>query len=89
MKRFLLTAGDSYYPQSGDGDWVDMFETREEAEAQVITKQEHEYFSRGPRKGQIKESHTIRYIKDRRIDWYEVIDLETWHPNNDFCYWGK
>ena len=80
MKRFLLTAGDSYYPQSGDMDWVGIFETREEAEALISTKQEHEYFSRGPRKGQIKQSRTITSIHGKKVDWYEIIDLENWLP---------
>lgn len=83
MKRFLLTAGDSYYPQSGDRDWVGMFETREEAEALITTQHEHEYYSRGPRKGQIKESRTVDYVKGRRVDWYDIIDLENWIPS----YW--
>jgi len=31
MKRFLLLAGVNYYPWHGTGDWVDTFDTREEA----------------------------------------------------------
>lgn len=32
-KPYLLTAGVSYYPCQGDGDWVACFKTEEEAEA--------------------------------------------------------
>jgi hypothetical protein len=35
MKYFLLIAGHSYYPQSGNLDWIDTFSTEEEAKAQV------------------------------------------------------
>lgn len=31
MKRFLLLAGMNYYPSHGTGDWVDTFDTHEEA----------------------------------------------------------
>lgn len=31
MKRFLLIVGDNYYPEAGTGDWIDMYDTREEA----------------------------------------------------------
>jgi len=32
MKPYLLIAGDNYYPCSGTLDWVDCYETEEEAE---------------------------------------------------------
>lgn len=84
MKRYLLTAGDGYYPQSGDGDWVGLFDTREEAEALITADHEHEYFSRGPRKGQIKSTRVVNKVKGRQVDWYEIIDLENWSPSR---YW--
>lgn len=31
MKRFLLIAGDNYYPRQGTHDWIGCFETEEEA----------------------------------------------------------
>jgi hypothetical protein len=31
MKRYLLIAGDDYYPDHGDGDWIGCFETYEDA----------------------------------------------------------
>lgn len=78
MKRFLLTAGDGYYPQAGSDDWVDMFDTREEAERLIRIEQEHDYFSKGPRKGQIRETRQVYFVNDKRVDWYEIIDLENW-----------
>ena len=33
MKYFLLTAGDNYYPGEATDDWVDCFETYEEADS--------------------------------------------------------
>ena len=78
MKRFLLTAGDNYYPQYGDEDWVGMFDTREDAEKLIRTEQEHDYYLRGPRKGQVKGTRHIYYVNGRRVDWYDIIDLENW-----------
>ena len=73
-------AGDCYYPQSGTNDWVEVFETREEAESKVVKKQgPHDLFSKGPRKGQIKrEGEWYYYIGERKYDWYEIVDLEEW-----------
>ena len=78
MKRFLLIAGDSYYPSSCDGDWVGMFETRQEAEELIQRETVHEYFSRGPRKGQIKSSSEKTTIRGIEVDWYDIIDLVYW-----------
>jgi hypothetical protein len=78
MKRYLLTAGYQYYPQSGDNDWVGMFDTAEEAERLIQRETVHEYFSRGPRKGQVKSYKEVLKILDREIDWYEIIDLQNW-----------
>lgn len=78
MKKYLLIAGWCYYPQSGTDDWVGCFATKEEAEQQITRKTEHEYFSRGPRKGQIKSSSSSYYLNGNQIDWYEVVDLEEW-----------
>lgn len=32
MKKFLLIAGDDYYPRAGTDNWIGCFATREEAE---------------------------------------------------------
>jgi hypothetical protein len=37
-KYFLLTAGERYYPCSGDSDWKQTYETYAEAEAAAKTK---------------------------------------------------
>ena len=81
MKRFLLTAGDNYYPSAGVDDWIGIFETREQAEALVTTKQQHEYYTKGPRKGQIRETHTINFVNGKQVDWYEIIDLQNWQAS--------
>ena len=78
MKRYLLIAGYYYYPKVGTANWVGCFETCEEAEAKVVRTQEHELFSRGPRKGQIKSTSEHYSIDGSNCDWYEVIDLMEW-----------
>lgn len=73
MKLFLLTAGDQYYPSSGEGDWIACYETYEEARAAV-------------RKGPIKTRYGTEYNYQithsdgttRLVDWYEIIDLSYW-----------
>ena len=42
-KYFLLIAGDQYYPESGSGNWIDAYETREEAESKVNKITNHLY----------------------------------------------
>ena len=39
-KPFLLIGYDYYYPRGGTRDWIDRYETREEAEV-AITNQEY------------------------------------------------
>jgi hypothetical protein len=45
MKPYLLIAGDDYYPSSRTGDWIDCYETEEEARKkwEEISKQEYSY----------------------------------------------
>ena len=64
MKKFLLIAGDSYYPSAATGDWIGCFSSREEAESQIIVIQEDLF-------GRIS-------INGTRCDWYEIVDLEEW-----------
>jgi hypothetical protein len=78
MKKFLLMAGASYYPQGGTEDWIRCFETYEEAKSQVKIEQVHDYYLRGPRKGQIKETHTKSFINGYECDWYNIINLQEW-----------
>ena len=42
MKKFLLIAGDDYYPGAYTENWIGCFSTREEAE-NTITKEPFEY----------------------------------------------
>lgn len=43
IKYYLLMAGEAYYPERGVGDWIDAYETMEEAEAQVTKITNHLY----------------------------------------------
>lgn len=78
MKKFLLIAGASYYTQSGTEDWIGCFETYEEAKSQVKIEQVHDYYLRGPRMGEIKETHTKYFINGCERVWYNIIDLQEW-----------
>lgn len=49
MKKFLLIAGDSYYPQAGACDWQECYETYEEAVAS-FTENPDETFTVNGRK---------------------------------------
>jgi hypothetical protein len=62
-KRYLLTAGDGYYPCSGTRDWIACYETQEEAEAQVTRTDDGSFRVAG-------------YAST--FDWYHVIDLASW-----------
>jgi len=88
MKPYLLIAGDNYYPSAYTGDWVRTFSTRQEAEDAVRKTEHHKYFQRGPRKGQVKETHEeyrVNHPKygDCKIDWYEIVDLREWISGNE------
>lgn len=82
-KPFLLIAGDGYYPSSGTGDWIDCFETCEEAKEQVEVIQHHTYYTKGKKQGQIKSTDHTYVVKcgtygDRKCDWYDIVDLREW-----------
>lgn len=66
MKHYLLIAGDQYYPSAGTGDWIDTFETFEEAKSMVIIA-----WSYGLNKD-------IFYINDLKYDWYTIVNLREW-----------
>lgn len=78
MKRYLLIAGDHYYPQSRTDDWVGCFATREEAEAKVVKTQKHELYTRGPRKNQVKSTTEYYSVDGNECGWYEIVDLMEW-----------
>lgn len=42
-KYFLLIAGETYYPERGSENWIDAYETMEEAETQVTKINNHLY----------------------------------------------
>jgi hypothetical protein len=66
MKKFLLLAGDHYYPRGGTDNWIGCFATREEAEAQVFVAKEPFY------------GIMIKMVNGKPVDWYEIVDLEEW-----------
>ena len=70
MKPYLLIAGDKYYPDRADGDWVGRYETREEAEEMMT------YTSGKAHSWQVTQHP--RYGKGYCVDWYEIIDLREW-----------
>lgn len=72
MKKFLLMAGVAYYPEQGTGDWIDTYETYEEARSHVTTSGES-YYLIGCK----------RYKEDVLLDWYEIVDLEEWMNSDD------
>ena len=78
MKKFLLIAGFGYYPGRGTDDWVDCFSSYEEAKSLIKEEEIHEYFSKGPRKGQIKETRIKLFVDGKERDWYDIVDLEEW-----------
>lgn len=62
-KPFLLMAGYSYYPDSGTGDCIGCYATKEEAES-LIEKTDGQY---------------SKYrIKGNSYDWYVIEDLSSW-----------
>lgn len=62
-KPYLLIAGDCYYPSSGTGDWIDCYETVEEA------REEIEYNNH--------RINTYK-IRGRMFEWYDIVDLREW-----------
>lgn len=69
MKKFLLLAGQDYYPGAGTDNWIGCYDTYEEAEAQIIVKTT-KYVDREIQNYYLSESESV--------DWYEIVDLEEW-----------
>lgn len=69
MKKYLLMAGNNYYPCSGTNDWIACFSTWEEANAAVTPTENH-----------IDKKRSIEYyiINDNKYDWFEIVDLSDW-----------
>jgi hypothetical protein len=65
MKKFLLIAGDNYYPSMGTGNWIYTFASYEEAKQQVSEIEPYR--------------NRIRYrIGNREYDWFEIVNLDDW-----------
>ena len=74
MNRFyLLTAHDHYYPEAGDHDWIDCYETYEQARTAVVEIEA----SHGGKKYQILKPNG----KTIECDYFEIIDLREWIQN--------
>lgn len=82
---FLLTAGAGYYPEGGAGDWINTFETKEQAESCIKHIQKNILYQTGKNKGKVKRTYsTYQYFKDGHwydCDWFQIIDLRKWVQN--------
>jgi len=66
-KPFLLIAGRNYYPCGGTEDWIDRFETEEQAKEAVI----------------IDKSSSWGYtINGNYYDWFSIVNLDTWQKDS-------
>ena len=61
MKKYLLFAGDNYYPRAGTSDYEGDFDTIEEAVAKGTSVHVNEHWKTG----------------QRVYDWYEVVEHAT------------
>lgn len=78
MKKYLLIAGDHYYPQAYTDDWQGCYDTYEEAKARITIEETPILFMQGKRKGEVKEIQKTYYLDGHRVDWYDIVDLEAW-----------
>ena len=78
MKRFLLIAGDTYYPQGGVDDWIGCFLTYEEAASKVTLVEHKRIITHGKRKGQEEITGKSHQINGRNYDWWDIVDLREW-----------
>lgn len=80
MKPFLLMAGSEFYPNAGDGDWIDTFETAEDAMAEVKIRgtgqsvSEIEFY---PSRRSLSQQ-TFIIGRRRNYEWYQIVDLREW-----------
>ena len=58
MKPYLLIVGDTYYPESGTGDWIGCYKTEEEAKEE--TKRATRQYAR---------RQETWFSRDERITW--------------------
>ena len=78
MKKFLLIAGDNYYPSSGTEDWKGCYATREEAESHITVEETPILYTSGKKINQVKEIHKSFLLDGHHVDWYDIVDLEAW-----------
>jgi lipoate-protein ligase B len=78
MKRFLLIAGDNYYPEAYTGNWIGCFSTYEEAATKVILVEHKRIITHGKRKGQEEITGKSHQIDGRDYDWWDIVDLREW-----------
>ncbi len=82
MKRFLLFAGSSYYPDGGWGDFIGHYDTEEEIkiEETFYPLRERSSYSAGPRGDKAFAAQPVHEgwsVNGEKCDWYHVIDTET------------
>ena len=75
MKKFLLIAGDDYYPRGDTNDWIGCFATREEAENAIIKEP---YESKLSWEHESKTRYRYKTNDTDYVDWYEIVDLDEW-----------
>lgn len=88
-KPFLLIAGEHCYPQLGTGDWIDRFETQEEARIRVVKTKEVEEAVYALDGICFETEEVIAIMGDyvingQKYDWYMIVNLETWVPSRRY-----
>lgn len=78
MNYYLLIAGHYYYPQASTDNWINCFESYEEAKAQVTQKDIKRTITKGKRKGEEEFLYSKYIINDKEYDWYDIINLQNW-----------
>ena len=77
MKKFLLIAGENYYPEAGTGDWIAAFETEEDTKAEVAIIQPEDVTT-----GIYNYNFDRFLIRGCKYDWYKIVNLEEWTKDN-------
>lgn len=72
MKRYLLIMGSNYYPSAYTDDWIDFFDSENEALECIKNFDLHSYKHVFVCEGHPKDGC--------RADWYDIVDLYTWKP---------
>ena len=64
-KPYLLIAGHQYYPSDSTGDWIECFESYENAYNSItVVKDDRCYGS--------------YIINGTKYEWYDIVDLRNW-----------